>query len=924
MKYLRYLIFLCLSLTALAACSGGGDEGCSAGSAQCACLPSGGCGEGLACNAGLCEASVCASGTEGCPCLEGACGQSINGDNLSCNDGVCQVESCPAGELSCACRMGTECTTGAACIEGVCQAQTCIPGTLGCECLAGSCNRGLTCSANVCADQTGRIGGACKSNGTCNMNARCDRSAIPASCVFCELGTFGCQCDANSACLPGLSCVNGHCAGDEVIQNRVPPANPVCHTPCQNDIINDDGTVRRCSPEGLMEGCLDGRICDNGSCVAQNAERRMCFSDGDCPEFQECMQGYCYSECSADADCANGQACHMTVCRDTCQIGGQACANGMFCGDSVDNTNGFCLPTVRTSTPSATPPPAGTFEVTRNDLRFTNIARSVTFQIINRSDRPQTFTIKKAEHALRRSNGSVERTLFASDCTSTACPLWWLSVGRLGQAGSRAGSTTVQVPANCEFDNSCPEVSVTANDVTAVAWNGQLTVESSLGSTSVNVGFQQRPEGRWRGQMVYFSNFSDDGIDSSDGRIGWLERPREDVDARSANDLEVRNGLIRRWGAFRTSRIDGGWQEMTAVLRATESEQWRWPSVERDCPAIGGACYLFVDDNGGGAGVTPYISDLDAAPIPAGVSTFPLALNLYSPDPNQPNVLSGRVVSDIALHYPGNPQVELRFATDPTDPSTSCDPRVRTNCVTFLQTAVSRGDQDGLSIELAVGGRYEKGNANCAPGFTERRLPWLVPGFLSGAQPANAYYERTWCVDSRLPDYTSPVEQITPEAQVLNRSLARSNPIPNGNVLRRSIQLLDGALIDQTQLFIMFRETYPSFLEGGRPIHAYGYVVLEREDVEIDRADQRRPSRTRRFSGFRPPAEPPGGRRSQRHAVLGGHPVRARRRCDHRGQRGRYGRQVDRRRRIAGPGDPHPARQCLQLLRERGRGALSV
>ena len=859
MKLLRCLILVFLSMSLFAAC-GGGDQDCSAGSAQCACLPSGGCNSGLMCSAGVCAAATCSPGTEGCACLDNQCGQNVNGDQLSCVDGACQISSCPPGQLSCACRMGTECTSDATCVNGVCQAKSCIPGSLGCECLANSCNRGLTCSNNVCADQTGRIGGACKDNGTCNLNARCDSSLVPATCIFCELGTFGCQCDAGNSCLPGLSCVEGHCAGDETIQNRVPPENPVCHTWCRNEVVLDDGTVLPCSPEDLMDGCPNGQVCDQGSCVeAQGGVRRMCFSDNECPAFQECMQGYCYSECNLDSDCSDGQACHMKVCRDPCQMGGADCARGTVCGDSPDNINGYCIPAVRTSTPSAAAPSSGTFEVTRTEIKFSELAPNQTFTLINRSPRPETFTIEKSEHTFRRADGAVDRRRSTADCTSTDCALWWLSLGTNGNPSS-AREIEVEVPANCELNSSCPQVTVSrAQNLSAVSWNGRIEVKSALGSDSIDVRYQQRLDGRWRGQMFYFSNFNAAGIDSTpDGRIGWLDRPRAFIDRRSGfNDLEVANGLIRRWGAFRTGRMDD-WNEMNAVLRATESEQWRWPSVRRDCPEVDGACYLYVKSGQVGRGIKSYVGDVETTPIPAGSSSFPMAMNLYTPDPAKPGLLEGRVVSDIALHYPGDPKVEIRFAGDPTDAS-GCDQAVRTNCVNFLEARTPTNNVEGLTLALAVGGRYEKGSTDCAPGFTERPFPWLVPGFLDGAEAAGAFYQKRWCVDSRLPNYSSPIDQIPAEVQVSNRSLARGNPIPNGKVLQRRVELLDGALIDQNQIFILFRETYPSFLDSGDQLDAYGYLILEREAVEISRDDQDAIPGPDEFQGSVPPANLPDG-----------------------------------------------------------------
>ncbi|MEQ8981990.1 MAG: hypothetical protein RL846_28845, partial [Deltaproteobacteria bacterium] len=232
----------------------------------------------------------------------------------------------------------------------------------------------------------------------------------------------------------------------------------------------------------------------------------------------------------------------------------------------------------------------------------------------------------------------------------------------------------------------------------------------------------------------------------------------------------------------------------------------------------------------------PYVTNLEASPIPTGSAVFPMAINVYAPDASAPEQLVGRVVSETALHYPGNPQVELTFEADPTDIA-HCDPSITGHCVTFLQTSTGPGEPDGLTLDLAVGGRYPKSDAvSCGAGFVETRVPWLVPGFVRGTEIVGGFHERAWCVDMRLPGYETPIDRILPEVQVANRSLARGNPIPNGQVVQRRVQLLDGAMIDQSRIFILFRETFPSFL-GGDDLTAYGYLMLERRPVDLDRAD---------------------------------------------------------------------------------------
>lgn len=830
---------VCLFLLAVA-CSGGGDDAtpapdeCAPGAASCACLPSGGCDDALVCVAGTCGAPVCRDGTEGCACLDGACGNTTGGEPLACMDDVCQLAACPAGNAGCACLGGASCSGDAICVDGKCRAQSCIPGSAGCECLVGSCDRGLACNSGVCEDLTGRIGGACYDDGTCTTNARCDSTVHPAICVFCELGEIGCQCDAGDSCLPGLSCLMGHCSGDPEIQNRAVPEDPQCHTPCSGDVTLSDGTVLNCDSDGLLAGCLDGRVCEAGQCIEEGSTRRICLADAECPDFMQCIQGYCYSNCETDADCEGGLGCHLKVCRQPCTAGEGDCPDSMIC-DAPDTALGYCVarPSPSGNTNQVEP---GTIGLGTTQLSYSNVELTREVRIINASDSFVAATFTKLDHVLVDDTGATESTRYDATCTAASCPMWWME---FGPTGNLVQGTEVQVsiPPNCDADNSCPRLTVriAPPGVDAVRWRGTIRMSSPLGTQDITLSYVSRPEGQWAGRMVYFANFDDEGIDSRNGRRGWLDRVRSNIDGAGAQDIEVTNGLIKRWGAFRNGNLGGGWPEMAAVLQATESEQWRWPTVVEDCFVVGGACYLFSDGSVGGL-PRPYVTNVAAEPIPTGSSEFPMAFNLYTPDPSEPTVLEGRVVSEAALHYPGSPKVELRFSADPSDEA-SCDANVNGHCVVFLQTATSASEPDGLMLDLDVGGRYLKQpGQSCAAGFVERRLPWLVPGFERGTAIHSGFVKQVWCVDYRLPDYASPVENILEETRVENRSLARGNPIPDGQVIRREVRLLDGAMIDNTRIFLLFRERYPSFL-GGEELAAYGYMVLERRPVDIDRTD---------------------------------------------------------------------------------------
>ncbi len=833
------------------------DDTCTPGNSGCACGDGDTCVSGLTCSGGVCNDPNCPAGTHGCACLDEECGTTVLGEPMLCQGGLCESSNCTSGELACACANGIDCDDGeASCVDGLCKAASCIPGQLGCDCLAGGCNPGLGCKSDICVDMTGQIGGPCNSNNTCGRNARCDDSVFPSVCVYCDLGTHTCQCTDDDGCNPGMSCLIGHCAGDATVQSRNPPDNPNCWTPCNDDLDLTDGGMRECQSDGLMEGCIEGNICDEGSCVEDGGSRKMCFADGDCPSFQLCMKGYCYAECSSSSDCDDGMTCHLRVCRESCDLTENTCAYGETC-DSSDGQNGFCVPGASSSGETGQASGSSGMRLSETLLRMSNVDTERTIQIINESSEYVKFTVTKTEHQVVYATGTQETVRLMDldgPCSGSDCPLWWLETGEVG-AISRDNTYEVNVEPLCEQNDSCPLIAIripSTGSVDATAWTGAIRVESSAGSQTLNLSYVERPEGRWAGQMVYFANFDDIGIDSTQTLRGWLERNRDDVEGLASGDLGVNNGLIQRWGAFRTGNLQGGWTEMEAVLRATETEQWRFPSVQEDCQVTQGACYLFAN---GSVGSLPrsYVTSLESSPIPTGVTKFPIAMNLHIPSNTNPEILEGRVVSEISLHLAGDPKVTMQFVSDPSN-SANCDPDVTSNCVNFLEAPTTSGEPVGFEFDVAVGGRYPKmGTTDCVAGFEELTMPWLVPGFLDGTEMSNTgFYSRPWCVDMRLPAYTDPIGDILEDEAVSNSSLARGNPIPNGQVLERHMELLDGAMVDQQHLFILFREVYPSFL-GDDDFYAYGYMVLKRRAVDLNLDDDNGNNIPDDYEGTTPP-----------------------------------------------------------------------
>lgn len=794
---------------------------CTLGNLGCDCKADGSCVSGLTCQDGVCDDPTCPAGLEGCACQNDACGFDSEGEQLECTSGICQSSDCPAGDNGCVCINGLECNDESAeCKSGYCKSTECIPGSVGCDCLAGSCNPGLECQDDsVCVDKTGKKGGPCYDNGTCERNNRCDDSVLPAVCVYCDLGTIGCQCQDDESCLPGLSCVMDHCVGDETVQNREPNTDAECQTPCTENLVDESGT--RVCVDGFIEGCVDDLVCDKNSCVKPDSEAEICFTDSDCPSFQLCMQGYCYIECSSDVECESGTYCQDKVCRTPCSLDAGGCDSGYTC-ESDNGETGFCMKN-SSSTGTTSSAQEGGFELSLTEIPFTNTRVSTEIILYNNTNDYVNYTFRKVEHDVLYSDGSRDKTsdyAESSTCSGQSCPMWWVELGEFGQI-TEDREVIVRANPNCRED--CPRIVVRIGNngeaIDATRWRGVIEVQSEVGSDRIDLSYVSSPQGRWAGKMVYFANFESQGIDTDGAITGWLDKAnRDDVSG-------VANGLIQKWGAFRTGGLSGGWTEMKAVLSATRSGAWQWPSVTSDCIASAGACYLF--DSGGGAVPKVYVTLLDAAPIPTGVSEFPMAINIYRPDAtNSPEYLEGRVVTETALHYADDPKIELTFNGDPADTG-SCDPSVTSNCVNFI---------DSLDLKVKVGGRYDlpSGQSSCTAGFEYVERPWLVPGFLSNAyeDSLSGLYRRGHCVDGRLPFYpVGSAEELT-----ANTNLARSNPIPNGKVLDRQVEILDGAMIDQTEIIILFRERFPSFLNDD-DVMAYGYMVLQRQAVQVEEDD---------------------------------------------------------------------------------------
>lgn len=639
----------------------------------------------------------------------------------------------------------------------------------------------------------GAEGCGCLPDLTCGTGGQTPLLCAGTTCVkaACPAGTAGCPCASGIFCAEG-SCEGGLCVA---LDRAQAPASPSCYTPCQTGIVRSDGSYAACSAEGLMDGCLDGKRCVSGSCVASGVPAPACASDVECPDFQLCIQGGCYSNCRYDSDCSGGRECYKHACRTSCAADSDTCPTGTACV-TTDGEAGHCIPT-RAAQGAPQTAVVGTFSLSSSHVALSSSRLTGSIVITNDAPVGAEFKIRKLEHT--EFGGAEPRVV-------TADPIGWLTLAGSSSAPAAAQELTVFV----DGGGGTEEVRFGNAATPALArWEGRVEVSSAtLGRRVVTLGYVSRPEGHWSGKMHYFGAFGDRYLSQ------WMADR-----SNTALLTLVGNAFVQKWGAFKGGAIS--WDEFQAVTTATVTESWRWKSVADICGTA--ACYLY--DKGTGFG--PYTDSFDSYPIPTAVSELPVGVNLRI-DPADPRRLAGKIVSASSLHYAGDPALTVRFASDPS----ACLPGVVGACLAPLES---------IDARIQIGGRYETTSsdtscARAAPGsFALSTVPWLVPGFTEGTEldPSSGTRRRFECRDQELPFGSGSAEAS------YNQSLARSNPIPDGRPRVRRIELVDGALVDQETLFIIFRERFEeSFLGAGdtQGFSAYGFITLKRSPAELDDA----------------------------------------------------------------------------------------
>ncbi|TNE47788.1 MAG: hypothetical protein EP343_18580 [Deltaproteobacteria bacterium] len=730
-----------------------------------------------------------------------------------------EKKDCNPGTVGCRCSPTGACAQGLRCEFNICQ--TCTEGTAGCACKDGkTCNSGLQCQDGTCQGCVGKANCPCHGNNSCDTGFRCERDNNGASiCQTCKSEDMvGCNCSKDTECSGSLICVNKRCI-DASKLNQI-PKSPKCYYPCQDDVKMPDGTIKSCHPEyKLIEGCPGGQKCVEGSCVNESRASNLsstqypfCQGDSDCPDWQACVGGRCYSTCSSSSECASGFKCHAYVCRRECTGSTSDCSPETSCRNQASGA-GVCMPNgSRKNTNLAQTSTPGTFHVTINEVNYSNTVTTGVIGIINKSKFNTNFKISRA-----------------SDNIGSKNPLFWLKFDMCktytddGQnCKTWGGSPTAAEP--FEIKNMEPnkmylvQLSNAGGKPSASAtYSGILKViGDQLGDRDLAVQYRQSAQGQWKGTMVAFGNFRDQNIAKFPNTTGLQIR-----------DLD--NALLRRWLDFKNNGIS--FEKFVALLRSVREGSWQLPKVASDCKTTFSqvatddvVCYPFSSSRG--YEVLSYSNR--EAPVPSGISELNFVVNVKE---KTTTTLEGRIDTSQALQYSGNPRITISFKN-----KLDSSPRIAMN---------------SFDAVIDIGGRYyvsDSESCSDSSNFDKQTLPWMVPGFEAMSYPrtGSLFRDRFECRTKSLPTTPPPgatADQIK-AVEDYNKSLAASNPIPNGWRLRRKLEMVDGMMINNRYMFVLYKETFVSFFNTGASSNAlngdfvnYGYILMERVPVDLQDSD---------------------------------------------------------------------------------------
>ena len=470
----------------------------------------------------------------------------------------------------------------------------------------------------------------------------------------------------------------------------------------------------------------------------------------------------------------------------------------------------------------------GTFSIDSPSFEVSNARDEIEFQVTNNAPVARSFTIEKFQHSATRVSASGQTLLDVVELEDGGIPpLHWASMSLSKGGGEQVTSITVDI-------NPMETASIHVSNLTNMQiprWTGMLRVSAKdMGEQFVNLSFVSQPDGQWSGTMYYYSQFEDGTLDA------WRDKQN------SLPSGNPNNAFLLKWARFRQGDIS--LDEFIALTTSIREETWNSTKTRQDCPSSNGACYPW---DGSGTGLVTLTDNQATARIPRGVVDLPIVVNLKT---SQGNRLDGKIVTQGTLNYAGDPALVVEFETNPTECSLQtnidiggADSGKESHCLTYLST---------FQANAIVGGRYiptlpmpdASGQItqlpNCdqaprAPGSIEYKLagvPWLVPGFTAKTMidPQENLRYRFECRDQAYPFAPEEADKLA-----INQNFAGSNPIPNASSISRKLELVDGVMIDQRRMLILFKETLDSFLgaSDSQGFVAYGYIELTRSAATL-------------------------------------------------------------------------------------------
>ena len=842
---------------------------CPAGDLNCGCFPDRTCGVDatgvqLVCEGSSCTRPQCQQGSDGCACRPD---YSCDG-NLLCANGTCAAPSCNQGSLSCACDPDGSCDEGLGCnASGTCQAVNCPQGEEGCGCFPD-----FTCG--VTADQAQLL---------CSAAGRCVRTD-------CRAGLRDCGCAADGSCESGFTCANGFCEeeapNDPDYIPREPPILDLCLSHCKEGLFNEeDGQFYPCSTDGFMEiglpkkvnGFWTDRVCDRGTWVLEGIESPLaCETDLNCPAHQLCFDGLCASNCRTDNDCYGDRRCDKYVCRMPCNTSSSVCSDGDFCA-SKDAESGFCMPKIPvTESEDGAPVDPNTavidrFSVDVNQLKFTNTRTTFDIIITNHSPRSISIPVKRLRHErILVASGNIEVnenrevTLRNADGSPNdlnpddgARPLNWVEFSArdsnlfevLDADDERAqlddSLVIINLPSVDEVVND-PSTELKPNQVRLTVsldntsapvkrWSGDLLIgDESYGKEYVGLNYSVEPDGQWRGQVTYISDFGvNDRPVGSSPLLAW-------INDKTQSTVPTDSVFLEKWHTLIRSSYINGFQlnnalkerQFDAFLGSLSNQSWKQATDDSGCNDP--FCFWYDRCPAANEGRPCTLSNNSDAMIPRGLLQYPIAMNLKKVGDDY----VGRIETNSTLHYSAIPQISLSFEREATD----CEGSECFNSLLHLETLIVAGGRFIADPTVDAEGNLES-PVTCPEGYKPFDIPWLVRGFRTQTayDEEDAARKRYECRASGFPyPVDGSITELDGEEtslellEELNLRFASTNPIPDGKSRVRSFELIDGGLINEERLFIIFRERFANFVPGQPDFFAYGYMDLRQEPAELE------------------------------------------------------------------------------------------